>query len=313
MPAVTVVVACRNAAETLSRTLAALLAQVTDLDYEVVVVDDGSTDGSAELAEAVGPPVRVLRQDALGPGPARNRGVAEARSPLIAFADADCFPEPGWLAEGLAALADADLVQGRVVPDRSVTAGPFDRTIRIEHESDLFETANLFIRRELFERLGGFELIIEPRRGKALAEDVWLGWRARRAGARVAFARDAVVQHAVFRRGPVDYLRERGRAGHFPAIVARIPELRAHTLFLHLFLTRRSASFDFAITGLAVTGVTGTWPFAAAALSYATIIAGQAFRARRRGPLVATVGVIADLVTLAALIAGSLRARALVL
>lgn len=60
----------------------------------------------------------------------------------------------------------------------------------------MYETANLLVTRELFDRIEGFEDWLPARLGKPLAEDVWFGWRARRAGARTAFCSEAIVHHA---------------------------------------------------------------------------------------------------------------------
>src|SRR5690348_9788817 len=117
MPTASVIVPARDAGLTLGRTLRALRAQELEGGYEVVVVDDGSADDTAELAAAAGSPVRLVRQPRLGPAAARNRGVAEAQASRLAFCDADVFPEPGWLAAGVRALRDFDLVQGQLLPD----------------------------------------------------------------------------------------------------------------------------------------------------------------------------------------------------
>src|SRR5205085_9340605 len=136
-------------------------------------------------------------------------GVAATRAPLIAFTDADCEPAPGWLAALVAALRDADLVTGPVLPTREPRR--FDRYLRLETESPRFETANLAVRAEILDRVGGFAPFapvpggapgLRPRPDQGhFGEDAVFGWRAVRGGARTAFARDAVVLHAVFPRG----------------------------------------------------------------------------------------------------------------
>lgn len=114
VPRVSVVVAARDAGSTLGETLASLEAQ-TYANWEAVVVDDGSVDDTAAIAEAAGGRVRVLRNDrSLGPGPARNRGVREARAELIALLDADDLYKPEYLASQLAAYELATAAGRRV-------------------------------------------------------------------------------------------------------------------------------------------------------------------------------------------------------
>jgi GT2 family glycosyltransferase len=312
---VSVVVPARDAAATLPRTLACLAAQAGAPEFEVVVVDDGSSDSTAEIAAAAGAPVRLVQAGGVGSGQARNLGVHEARGELIAFTDADCFPTPGWLAAALAAMGDADLVAGAVAPDPTAELGPFDRTVWVERETGLYETANLVIRRELFERVGGFERWLEdagPRRGwtnPELAEDVWLGWRARRAGARSTFAPEALVHHAVHPRGPAGYVSERWRTRHFPALAARIPELREQFFFARVFLSRRSAMFDAAVASAAVAALARSPLPLVAAAPYARHLARRARPFRRRGAVVAAVELAADAVSAGSLAYGSLRNR----
>ena len=302
MTRASVIVPARDAEATLPRTLAALAAQELDEAYEVIVVDDGSVDDTAELARAAPGPVRLIQQDPLGPAAARNRGVAESEGSALAFCDADCFPTPGWLRAGLAALETADLVQGHVLPDPDAELGPFDRTLWIVLEVGLYETANLFATREIFDRTGGFEEWLVPEIGKALAEDVWFGWKARRLGARTAFAPDALAHHAVFPRGWPEYVAERRRLRYFPAMARKVPELRDHFFYRRLFLNRRTATLDLALLGaLAAALLRSPVPLLAAA--------PYARTALRRPPAVVPADVAADLIGLQSLLVGTLRYR----
>jgi GT2 family glycosyltransferase len=311
---VSVIVPARDAEATLARTLDCLGAQDTDLEFEVVVVDDGSTDGTAALAASAGGHVRLVSQAREGAAQARNLGVAESSGDALAFLDADCFPAPGWLAAGVAALEHAELVQGRVLPDPAAELGPFDRTLWVPRQSPLWETANLFVTRKLFDRTGGFEDWLTSVAGKLMAEDLWFGWRAVRLGARTAFCAEALAHHAVFPRTAAGYVRERLRRRHFPQIVARVPELREAFLVGGVFLNARTAALDGALAGLAAAAASRRgWPLAAA-LPYAWLVAQ---RARRYPPAygakVAAADVAADLVGAWALLRGSAEARTPVL
>lgn len=92
-PTVSVVIPCYNASRFLRETIGSVLAQTYPV-LEVLVIDDGSTDDSAKIAESYGPPVRVIRQANQGESVARNRGIDEAKGDWIAFLDADDKWEP---------------------------------------------------------------------------------------------------------------------------------------------------------------------------------------------------------------------------
>ena len=280
-------------------------------------MDDGSTDDTKELARSFAGelPLRVLETSGSeGPGAARNIAAAAAGGDVLVFIDADCEPEPDWLARIVAAARDSELVQGKVLPPEGTQVHPFDRFIAVVSEYGLYQTANLAIRRDLFERLGGFESIVMPQRSKELGEDAWLGWRARRAGARNAFAADAVVRHAVFPRGPGGYLGEQWRVRYFPTLVGHMPELRDAFLYRHWFLSSRSARFDLAVAGAGAALVANTpLPLVAAAPYALTLWRDSGSWGRRRRAKVAPVHLAADMVRGVALVWGSVRYRTPVL
>lgn len=301
-----VIVPARDAETTIGRTLVALAAQRFEGAYEVIVVDDCSADATARRLEQAPLELTIVEGEGQGPAAARNLGVAASSGRALAFLDADCFPDEGWLAAGVEALGSADLVQGRVLPDPDAELGPFDRTLWITFEVGLYETANLFVTRERFDRVGGFEAWLAPASGEVhMAEDVWFGWQAKRSGATSAFCAAALAHHAVFARGPLAYVAERRRLRHFPEIARRVPELRDRFFWRRRFLSDRSAAFDLAALGVLLAAWRRSPVPLTAALPYLALQRGR----RGASPGVAAVDVLADAVGLAALARGSLEAR----
>ena len=164
----TVIPAC-NRRDLLREALDSALAQPPGLS-EVIVVDDGSTDGTAEMLSAYAGRVRVFRQENQGPGAARNRGLREARGEYIAFLDSDDLWFP-WTLEVFRKTAEAQgrpaIVCGRLVQfhDPAELAAVTDRPLCVEAFPDYFASApRLFFvgsgmavfRREELLRAGGF-------------------------------------------------------------------------------------------------------------------------------------------------------------
>jgi glycosyltransferase involved in cell wall biosynthesis len=310
-----IVIPARDAAATIGATLAALAAQEDAPAHEVIVVDDGSRDHTRDVVAAAPLPVRLLTtRGGEGPGAARNVGASAAEAALLVFTDADCEPEPTWLARLVGAAETADLVQGAVLPPPDAQIGPFDRVVYVGSEYGLYQTANLALRRSYFERAGRFQPVAMPRRGKELGEDAWLAWRARRLGARSVFAPDAVVRHLVFPRDARGYVTEQARVVWFPELVRHMPELRDTFLWRRWFLGERTAGVDLAVTAVATAIATrrlfplvGVLPYARTAWRDTGSWAG------RRRAEVAAAHITADAVRLGALAWGSLRSRCLVL
>lgn len=287
MPRISVVIAARDAERTLPATLDGLARQDLEEPFDVIVVDNGSLDATADVAEAHRAVDRVIRRPrGAGPGAARNDGVAAAAGAVIAFTDADCVPTSGWLRAGLA--VDADLVQGRVEP--AGPAGPFDHTLWVTRETGLYESANLFVRREWLDP--GFEDAIAAH-GRPFGEDVLFAWRARRRGARTAFAPDALVHHAVFPGTAHGYVRERARDAHFAALAQLVPELRETFFYRRYFLSRRSAALAL--------GLVPVWLY--------LVVQESRRRAGTPSGRVALAVAIGDLVALARLVRETLRGR----
>jgi glycosyltransferase involved in cell wall biosynthesis len=198
---VSVVIPAYNAAATLAGTLHALAAQ--DLPaprVEVVVVDDGSADATADLVEqfagSAAIAVTLLRQSNQGPAAARNAGVRRARGDVIAFLDADAYPALDWLRKGLAyfdAPGGPDLLEGPITVAHPERMTAFTHHLVRDHGGG-FVTCNMWYRRRAFDALGGFDEAFRTN----FFEDSDLGFRALDRGLVAHFAPDVVVTHEVF-------------------------------------------------------------------------------------------------------------------
>lgn len=219
---VSVVVAAYQAAATLPRLLAALAAQAPQRPLEIVVVDDGSADDTAALAERAG--ARVLRQANAGPAAARNRGWRAARGNVVLFTDSDCVPRPDWTARLSAAVDGGYEVAGGTYGianpghwlAETIQAEIAWRHARFGRELDFAGSYNFAATRRALEAVGGFDESYPAPSG----EDNDLSYRLRDAGFRIRFARDAVVDH----HHPVSlrrYLAEQARHGEWRVVLYR--------------------------------------------------------------------------------------------
>lgn len=196
-----VVIPTYNRAATLRQTLTALMAQDYP-DYEIIVVDDGSTDGTRAMIAREFPQVRYIYQQNRGPAAARNRGIAHARGEIIAFTDDDCVPPRDWLArlaDGYARYPDVVGVGGYLeAPDEVLQRAPLARyerfiarrVFRVSEREYVggFEcpaggTNNIAYRRAILERVGGFDESFPY----AAGEDADLKWRICQLGARLLY------------------------------------------------------------------------------------------------------------------------------
>jgi hypothetical protein len=211
-------------------------------------------------------------------------------------------------------------VQGRTEPATEVR--PLERTIWVTREDGLYATCNVFYRRSAFDHAGGFDRGAAARLGfrpgrmlrdLGMGEDTLLGWRVRRQG-RSAFVPEAVVRHHVFPRDVRHHVRRALSAGGFPMLVREVPELRT------TFLSRRvvlGAPTRLPLYAAVPFVALRQWRAAIACLT-AWVVA-NAWVVRRSSGSTGTkaaslpAALVTDAVTAASLLAGSTRARTLVL
>jgi glycosyltransferase involved in cell wall biosynthesis len=195
---ISVVIPHLNQPEMLARCLQSL-HKGRRLADEIFVVDNGSSEMPQDVCAAF-PNVQLLHETTPGPGPARNRGVAASTGEVLAFIDADCLADAGWLAAAETALSDptAQILGGDV---RIAYANPAKLTMLEAYESiyayrmdryikreGFTGTGNLVVRRDVLEAVGPFA-------GLAVAEDRDWGQRATGMGHRIRYVAEMRVYH----------------------------------------------------------------------------------------------------------------------
>jgi GT2 family glycosyltransferase len=206
----TVVVPTHNRCELLERTLRGLLNQTASpTEYEIIVVDDGSTDATTEAVGSVGAPEERLRyfwQENKGPAAARNRGLLEARGQIILFTGDDCIPADNLVEQHLKAqdeCGDVGVV-GLVTwhPESEKTpfmayleSGPQFGFGKVENPEDVpiwhFYTANCSVQRHWLEQVGGFDEDFKY----AAFEDMEVAHRMKKEGLRIVYRPGAKAYH----------------------------------------------------------------------------------------------------------------------
>ncbi len=268
LPFVSVIVGVRNSEGTIGPCLESLLAQDYPKDrYEVIVVDNDSTDGTAARIKAA--PVRYASEDrGHSAAWARNRGLREARGEIIAFTDADCVAAPDWLRRGTAAFTSPAVgcVAGEIVayPPRTLAERYAEARQALSQHYALTEsfkpyaqTANAFYRGEALRRIEPFDTSL------VIVEDADLGWRMQdELGLSVVFCPEAVVHHK-HRATVRELLRQRTGYG-FSAVqiyrkyrAAMGPWTLKHTWWDALTLARKMGQCAAASARCALNGLRG--------------------------------------------------------
>jgi glycosyltransferase involved in cell wall biosynthesis len=200
-PEVSVVMPVYNGAAFLDRSLSAL-SHTTGVAWECIVVDDGSTDGSADVARKWGARVVPVPLGRGGPGCARNEGARVAHAPLLVFLDADVLARPDTLSEFARLFAaDASLCAAfgayDAEPDVREHLSEYRNLLHHFVHQEGSEIASTFwagcgaIRRDEFLAIGGFN----PAYRRPSIEDIELGYRLRASGREIRLAKHIQVKH----------------------------------------------------------------------------------------------------------------------
>lgn len=191
---ISVIIPTYNRKHSLKEALVAVLEQWTK-NYEVIVIDDGSTDGTVQLLQEMKKAYKNLRfftQPNQGPAAARNLGISHAKGQIIAFTDDDCEVSKTWvlmIRKSFELNPEVVALQGRTTTDREKIT-PFTHQIDNEHGFNTIPTCNAAYRMETLNKLGGFDTSFPFPHN----EDADLAWRAAEIG-KVMFVPEMTVHH----------------------------------------------------------------------------------------------------------------------
>lgn len=197
---VSIIIPTFNGAARIGNCLEALLPQAAPIKAEILVVDDGSSDGTGDVVSRY-PGVRLISQANAGPAAARNRGASEAKGTIILFTDDDCVPASDWLALMLKPFEDPDVV-GVKGAYRTRQKSFVARFVQADYEDryrlmvtlpdiDFVDTYAAAFRRDQFLDMNGYDTSFPV----ACAEDIELSYRMSERGWKMKFVPTAIVYH----------------------------------------------------------------------------------------------------------------------
>lgn len=246
LPRVSVIIPVKDRAADLRNCLNSLAA----LDYpaallEIIVVDDGSSDATPEVARELG--ARLVHSGAVGGGPAaaRNRGADVARGEILAFIDSDCTASPQWLQELLPVFTDPRVAAVGGWVDGMHHAAPLDRYEAVMSSLNLgrrvmtggaggdtfyLPSCNLLLHRSAFAAAGGFRAELQ------VGEDVDLTWRLRDAGHSIVYLPRGSVCHA-HRSRLWPFMKRRFDYGTSEGLLQQLHPVRGKKMLLPPMLT----------------------------------------------------------------------------
>ncbi|HYC21078.1 MAG TPA: glycosyltransferase, partial [Candidatus Bathyarchaeia archaeon] len=222
-PMISVIVCAYNAERTMEPCLHSL-QNLPYPNYEVIVVNDGSTDRTLEIARRYeGGRIRVIDQKNMGLSAARNVGIAASRGEIVAFTDSDCVVDPDWLTylaykfqAGFVAVGGPNFPppEDSLVPSAvAVSPGGPTHVLLNDDVAEHIPGCNMAFRKSALEEINGFDALFS-----AAGDDVDLCWRLQNAGYAIGFSPAAMVWH--FRRNTVRaYLKQQMGYGKAEALL----------------------------------------------------------------------------------------------
>jgi len=189
-----------NSEKTINFAIKGVLSQKKYNEVEVIVVDDGSTDMTAEKVRSF-PNVRYFYQKNAGPASARNRGAREAKGDILFFTDSDCIPPPDWIEKAIVHFnrVEVGVVSGTydLIEGSNLLAKCIHMEIMHRHQERMpvypksFGSYNFCIRKKIFQEVGGFN----EQYGSASGEDNDLSYKILKAGYKIYFEKGSRVKH----------------------------------------------------------------------------------------------------------------------
>lgn len=293
---VSVIVPAYNSQAYISKCIETLLAQTyRHENYEVIVVDDGSTDETADIIKNY--PVRYIYQKNQGPAAARNNGVKEAKGDMILFTDSDCVPTQNWIEEMVRPFKTQDIaaVKGAYLTDQKEVIA---RLAQVEFEErfemlkkaesiDMVDTYSAGFRREIFLQMGGFDKTFPV----ANNEDTDLSYRMSKHGFKMAFNPDAVVHHLKHPDSIKKYARLKFWRGYWRMVVyKRFPDKMLKDTYTPQTLKLQILMLFLTIFFIPVTAVFpgfGIYPLSVAVLIFCLLLLPFTMIAISKDPSVA--------------------------
>ncbi len=224
-PRISVIVACYNGERTLKACLDSL-DRLNYADYEVILVNDGSTDGTQKIA-AAHPRERYFQHERnLGLSVARNTGIAAATGEILAFTDADCRADEDWLYYLVGDLLDSEFAgiggHNFLPPDDSslaaavlVSPGGPAHVMLTDRRAEHIPGCNMAFYKWALEEVGGFDPIFQK-----AGDDVDICWRVQQRGCKIGFSPAGFVWH--YRRSTIPaYLKQQKGYGEAEALLVR--------------------------------------------------------------------------------------------